>query len=579
MVSKRFVACGKCIFNLIIGFHDCSDYTTQSDELRRQIDIEVKKGRDSFQLKENLCNAYIEEKNVEKVEELVKNYDFSDFIHHNIIKMHIEMSNTELALNHFNEIRETRPNFKLTRIEAARLARAMFMDEREWSEIIRIFTENKQMPLKGQNVSEIRYFLQKVAEAGNPAEFSELFDVLVATNFVVKDSHMAGFMIKVHLVNNDLPAAVRTFEKQFDERKFTANHVPLMKALITANDMDKLGKVFKLMRTKYSEGDAVLSLVTSFIQVGNISQARALLENNMSRISDHEFRNYCVRYCNYGEYPVLEGLLSATLGLEYDRSKIYSQLLGHFCDENKIDEALELWRRQCGENEEPTIEFLHTLASHLKKNNLSVPFPEPEATPQLSPLAFPEMRKALQKGDPVAALKSWEHINENHSLYTYYASDLVRLLAKNKRYTEAFDISIQTIEAERRVTDVALCDLNQRLAADGHSQLLEQLGEAVPRTTKRSIRFGCELLRAYEKNGKWDEFFNSTLEKRSRNANISERIPMINFLTLLRKQSIPLSQCKCDFSLSFLIMNANDFHSICFLNHFQLKNLRKKRLT
>lgn len=517
--------------------------------MQRQIEIEAQRGRDPFRLKENLCSAYIREKNVKKVEELTKNYIFGDFIHLGIINMHIDMGNIELALKHFDEIRKKRPAFRLTRPDAARLARAMFLEEREWSEIIRIFTENRQPQSQNENVGEIHLFLQTVADTGNPGELDELFDVLVANNFVVKDSHTAGFMVKVHLVNKDLAGAVHTFEKQFEERKFTSNNVPLMMALITANDMEKLGTVFKLVQLKFSDGDAVLSLVTSFIQLGNIDQARVLLDHNMSRISDQAFRKYCDRYYRYAEYSLLENLLAATAGLEYDRSRIYTHLLTHLCAENKTDEALRLWRQQREQDEDPSKEFLIGLESHLRANNVNVPFKLPEGasvlSSHLSPAQLKTIKMALRNGNVDAALEVWPKIKSNHTQYIYFASDLVQLLSKNKRFAEAIDISMQTIKANRRVPDVALRDLAEKLADVGDTQLLERLGESLPCATKRSIQFGAELLKAYVRNGKWDEFFRATLEKAGRNAQINDRIPTINLLALLQKQSIPLAECKC----------------------------------
>lgn len=553
------------IFNTSLRLR--SGYSTQTDELRRQIDIEAKNGRDTVRMKENLCNAYIAAKNVEKIEELTKNYTFGDFIHHKIINMHIEMGSTEHALDHFNEIRKSRPNFKLNRNDTVRLAHAMFKEKREWSELIRVFTENKQIRLKGQNGNEIRLFLQTVAETGKPAEMDELFDVLVENNFAVKDGLTAGYLVKVHLVNNDLAAAVHTFEKQFEESKLISYLVPLMKALIVTDDLEKLQKVCKLVHSKRSKADTVLSLVTSFIQLGNIDLARVLLDHNMPHISDHSFRTFWERYNEYGYFSLLEGLLEATAGLDYDCRIIYSHLLGHLIDQNKTDAALDLWRQQLDRNEEPSKEFLQVLASHLNENGLRVPFHEPFAIApmlpsHLSPEGIQEMKTALRNADVDAALEFRTKIKPNSTQYVYLTSELLRLLCKSKidRSTDAVDIAIESFELNRRVNDESLCDLIQRIADDGHTQLLERFGDYLPRPTKRSIRFVSELLKAYERAGKWNEFFSTTLRKLHRNAYVNDRFPMMNLLAHLQKQNIPLSECKRSLHISFLILNANDIY-------------------
>lgn len=501
--------------------------------------------------------AYIKEKNVEKLEELTKTCTFSDFVYHSIINMYTEMGSTELALSQFDRVRSVRQNYKLPVNETARLAHTMFKENREWGEIIRLFMENKQQRSEGRNMSETHVFLQTVASTGKPAELAELFDVMVANNFLVKDSNAAGFMVKVHLVNKDLPSAVQTFERQFEERKFTSNHLPLMIALIVANDMEGLRKVFKCMQLKYSNGDAVLALVTSFLQIGNIEQARIVLKHCKSHITDYHFRKHCERYCKYNEHNLLEKLISATTDLEYDRSTIYSILLGRYCAQKETNKALDLWRTQRDQNEQPSNDFLQALAFYLRENGLKIPFAipgngQPLAAANVSREGVTETKTAVKVGDVDAALEHWTRVDPKSTQYPNLSSQLVQLLSKSQsdRKKEAVDVAIQSIKLNRKVSDLALRDLIQRLSKDGDTQLLERLGDMLPTSTKRSIQFGWELLKAYEKSGQWDEFFSITLKKTRMNANMNDRIPMERLLTLLQKQILPLEECQCIFSHS-----------------------------
>lgn len=501
----------------------------------------MKRGGDANRLKESLCVAYIKEKNVEKVEELTKTGTFAEAIYHDIINMHIDLGNTELALNHFERIRSIRPTFKLTRKDAGRLGHLMFKEDREWSEIIRVFIENRQQPIRSDdwNTKEIHFFLEAVANTRNPGELSELFDVLHANNFLIKDSHVAGFMIKAHLKNEDLPNAVGTFEKQFAENKFTSNYLPLMVALLVANDMEGLEKVFKCMQLKYSNGDAVLALVTAFIEIGNLELARVVLNHSASLITDNDFRQHCARCSMFGRHAMLENLISATEGLGYDRSIIYSSLLAHYCAKNQVDQALELWRRQISKNEEPSNDFMIALASCLKKNSLNVPFEVPK--PKLKQEEGAGKNAAARSEKVDAALKRWEIAYPKSVRYIYLTSNLYQSLSESK---EAAVTEIKLIQVKRRVFDDALRDLVLRLDNDGEIELLERLGNALPTPAKRSIHFGLLLLKAYEKADKWDEFFSLTLAKKRKNLNINDRIPMEDLLVRLQKQSIPLNQCR-----------------------------------
>lgn len=519
--------------------------------MQKQIEIEAKKGRDTFKLKENLCIAYIEEKNAEKVEELAKTGTFSDFVYHRIIDMYTERGSTELALAQFDQVRSIRPNFKLNRSGTARLAHAMYKENREWFEIIRLLIQNKQQRSEGRNVNDMNHFLQTVANAGNPAELTELFDVMIANNLLVNDTNAAGFMVRVHLVNKDVPSALRTFERQFEEHKFTPNYVPLMAALIGNNDMDGLQRVFKCLQAKFSKGNNVLELATSLLNIGNIEQARVVLKHSYSHITDHDFRRHCERYSKFGQYDMLQNLLAATVGLEYDRSIIYSSLLAYYCAQNQTAQVLDLWRTQRDQHEKPSRHFLLGLASYLKEKSLNVPFTVPEPEQPLVPSYMSaggilETERAIKEGDADAALEQWQEVSPNSSRYFILSSQLVQLLSTSElnRKKEAMDVAIRSINLNRRVSDDALRNLIQRLSSDGESQLIEKLGDLLPIPTKRSIQFGSELVKAYEQTGNWDDFFSTTLTKKRMNANVSDRIPMEDLLTLLQKQAIPLLACE-----------------------------------
>lgn len=503
-------------------------------------------GRDTVQLKEKLCIEYIRERNTEKIEELTKSCTLSDFVYHRIIDMYTRMGSTENAIRQFDEIRSIRRSFTLPRGETARLANAMYKENREWAEIIRLFTENKQQRPEGRNVNDINLFLHTVTNAGNPAELVELYDVMVANNLLVKDSNVAGYMVKVHLVNKDLPSALQVFERQFEEHKFTSNHVPLMSALVAVGDMEGLEKIFKCMQTKFTKGNSVLELVTGLLNIGNVELARVVLKHSRSHITDHDFRKHCERYSTYEKYDMLQHFLNVTGELEYDRSYLYSSLLAHFCAQNETNQALDLWHLQRDQNEEPSCDFLLGLAAYLKGNGLHVPFaiPKPDqplVPPNVSLEGIMETKKAIEQGDVDAALQYLNEVNPNSTRFSSLSSDLIRLLLKNKldRKTEAIDIVTRNIKLNRKIYDDVLHKLVQQLSADGDIQSLERLGDLLPIPTKCSIRFGSELVKAYQKTGNWADYFSTTLTKKRMNVNVSDRIPMEDLLTLLQNQSIP----------------------------------------
>lgn len=553
-----------------------------SDELQKMIEIEEEKGRDTVRLKKILFNSYIREKNAAKVEELATHCVVGINDHRNVINMYITLGDTEKALNYFNEIRKTIPTFRLLRYQATRLAHALFNEQREWNAILRIFTDNKaDQPPEGSTLVDIHALLRSVTKTGNVAQLDELCKILIENNFMLEDARMGGSLVRVHLKNNDLPEAVRTFERQWKEKRITSAKLPLMKALIQANDMDNLQNVFDIVLSKYSEANAVLTLAQSFIEIGNIRQANVVMKNNLLRNSNDSFRKHC-GYCNTnGDYKVLEGFLAATDGLEYDREDIYYYLLLHYSRTDRTQEALELWHKQLDGDEKPSVKFLQKLASHLNEKGVDVPFrvpltraePEPirRAFMQKTPTGAVEketprkfstrttppskqspdeigFRDALQNRDVDAALNLWQKINANEVQYAVWTSGLVKLLCQCQRNAEAVEIAMQSIAAGRNLHQQVLLTLIQQIASEGDWNLIERIGDSLPRSVMRSIRFGTRRLKAYEAHGQLSEFFSKILEKLESASdnikNIDDQIPLDGLLQLLEKQSISLNECK-----------------------------------
>lgn len=123
------------------------------------------------------------------------------------------------------------------------------------------------------------------------------------------------------------------------------------------------------------------------------------------------------------------------------------------------------------------------------------------------------------------------------------------MLITSNRNTEPVDIAIQAANSGKIVFNGPLRHLFQRLAEDGEVQLLDRLGDSLPILTRHNLKFGDENLKAYEKIGKWDEFYKIILEKCEKATddsfeNIEGHIAVISLLKLLRNKSIQLNECK-----------------------------------
>lgn len=134
-----------------------------------------------------------------------------------------------------------------------------------------------------------------------------------------------------------------------------------------------------------------------------------VLKHGSSYITYYDFRKHCERYGKYDYHDVLQKLFTATVGLGYDRRIIYFSLLAHFCAQKETSRALDLWRMQRAQNEEPSSDFLLALVSYLNEIGIKVPFamPEPEQPllrPSVSPEGLAETEKPIKEGNVDAAL-------------------------------------------------------------------------------------------------------------------------------------------------------------------------------
>lgn len=550
-----------------------------SDELGKMIEIHEEKGNNTAPLKKLQFRSYIREKNVSKVNELKSTVELTDANHNDIIEMYHQVGDCSGALNYLVEVRKDHPAFHLKGFLAMRLAQLMYAEKRDWHDILSFIVENKQPTRPTDNMNETETFLRDVSRAGNAAQLSEAHDILFQNNYLVHP--VTGLLVTVHLQNNDLAEAVRAFEQQYKAKFSTAGKISLMKALIQANDMEKLQSVFDMVLSRHSESRATLILARAFLEIGNIRQARVVLKNNLLRNENHSivFRNDCKYLHESGRIGVLEGLLEATEGLEYHRGDIYFYLLLHYCKQNQSSKALELWYKQLDEDEKPSKAFLQKLASHLNENKLEIPFHVPEADPEKLVAEAPRLTnnriapkhesvktpetprkltkrteevallKAIEQGNADVALELWKKIDSNSKRYTELTSYLIRLLSNTNRRKEAIDIAVNTLASQKDVYNTVLAAVTQQLAADGDLESLDRLDQALSPNKKHKIQFYRTSLKAYEVTGKWKDFFDRVLAQTENAtdetiADVNKRIHIGTLLRQLQNHSILFNECK-----------------------------------
>ncbi|XP_063702468.1 leucine-rich PPR motif-containing protein, mitochondrial [Culicoides brevitarsis] len=529
--------------------------------------LETKTDSDTTKFKSQLLFSLIRENKVEKLEACIEKLTSDGFVMNGglcakISEVYAINGNLEKAVETVNKIKQKEPDFTLDRLKSVRIAQ-LYLDADRSDDAIKFLEMYKHDKLDVDWESFFNYkatvwrLLDSIAEKGNAKLLKQVFDTLVAGNYCQPNNQLLGTLIKVHLVNDDLENAIKSFEEICQVYRLTPWRSELACRLIEKEDAAGLQKLTDLSTDIHGEVNSLYDLVFSFIECGRIRQARKILETPGLETRKMKINSACERYAQQGRFQPLEGLIEATKNLNHiDRMDIYYNLLLSYVKENELQKALELWTKLQEENFAPSDKFLITLAEFMKKNDITVRFVVPGAVEESKKKEIPKkqqkpsgnenlraFRSALanEKLDEALDLKS--KLGAGEQLRIIDKSHLIEAFVKADRLSEAKAMVLEMLtESTFPVRHVFRFYLN-KVAKMGDTATFEQLKPMleINPDLKKALSFENKYIHALTLTGNGTQYF-ETLEKNIVNAkspeeiqNLAKNIPLGGILAILDK--------------------------------------------
>ncbi|CAK1540689.1 unnamed protein product [Leptosia nina] len=458
----------------------------------------------TVKLQKQLLSAYMDENNVEKMEsfaeELKKtNFEITIPTLMRMYVVYLENGMIDKANKIREDIKQKNPEFELNRYKKVVMAHALIKNKK-FDEAIQYLKDNKPsddydsyFPLN----TRCWQMLNTLAEEKDAAKVKELAETLINNNYITPTNVLLGPLIKVHILKDDLEAALKEFEYCCNQYRSTPWKGELTKTLILKEDANKLQWLADLSTQIHGEINILHDLVLAFVECGRLRQARRILETPGLVSRQRRLNDACERYVEEGKSEYLEGLLEATKDLSIvDRSNIFYHLLVTYCKANETDKALGLWTVLQEEGEVPTDEFLVQLGNHLKSKNREVPFVIPQRTQKVKEESIIE--KVVAPKQPIQPSKQG-------------ISNQIEALIKGGLLAQALDFTIKSVDDGVVPKRNVLKFLLKNFAAEGNVENIQKLGKYFNDEMRKATTFDDKLTLAIFNRGSGEQHVNNLL--------------------------------------------------------------------
>ena len=553
--------------------------TMDVESLERLIAKLEEKGDNTKGLKRQLLVTCIRNKDIVKTEEIItrleaEGYKLTSGVYAQLIDLYSAFDKLDEAVLTYKKILEKEPEFILDDTKTIKLAQ-LYANAERFDDAVKFLESNKKDTVpdeRGFNYNTTCWrLLNSVAEKGKTKEVQMLFDALLVHNYIIPNNILLGPLIKVHIVNDEIKAAVDKFEEICQKYKSTPWKNEIACRLIQTEDAPNLQRITDLSTEIHGEVNSLYDLVFSFVECGRVRQARKILETPGLRTRPQRISSACERYLQEGMIQPLEGLMEATKDLSHiDRAEIYSTLLKTYIKEVSPEKALGLWTKMQEEDITPSDVFLANLSQFLKSQKLDVPFvvPEKVQTPKKTQSnvekkektasttttttprkvekqmkikklevkaaavgttvmvseTIANLKAALKEENIDAIMKANANLLPADKLSLTEQSLVIEALIKNDRLQEGTKLVLEMLEQQKThpIPRIFRFYLN-KLAAAGDSVTLEKIGTLISSETKKVLSFDNRCCHANIAAGKSEEYLKK-LESAIDNATTEEQI-------------------------------------------------------
>ncbi|OQV14419.1 Leucine-rich PPR motif-containing protein, mitochondrial [Hypsibius exemplaris] len=480
------------------------------DELEAHLQELKSKNMNTRGVLRHLLMQHARQRNVERAEaikaELDKGrFEYSGAMYAQLLEMYSAVGDVEKALAVQKDAETVDPNFIIDPYKMINLAGLMVTKGRldEAVAMLESYAKKTNRPFAFESVERnIFRALNAAAESGKPEAVQRLWDAISLLGQIEPTSLICGPLVRVHVIKNDLPGAMKAFNDAFEKYKVTPLKSELIRRLIETEDTTSLQTVIDASIQLYGETNSLYDLAFAFIECGRTKQAQKIFETPGMRARQDRLDWFAERVTSAEQ---LEALLTATRDVfDVDRDALYHHLIRLYGKLGDPARALAVWTNMQEENLPASPSTLRSLAAILEEHKQEVPFAVPE---EVARQPARERRENPQEGallnfiredNPDAALEEKRKIDATEQRLSVHAySYLIESLLQKDRVKEAINITREMFEKQEHPYPPVTSFLFSKLSRSGDVETVEELFRQFPEKARGYIMMDKFLFSAY----------------------------------------------------------------------------------
>ncbi|CAG4977600.1 unnamed protein product [Parnassius apollo] len=302
-----------------------------------------------------------------------------------------ELDSAELALADLNK---SSPNFTLDEFKVIDFATLMVYRKRI-EQAFNLINEQskKRRVIGGRNISMNCWrLLDAVAAHATPEETLRMFELLTTLRYCKPTNTILGPLIRAHLKNDDIQAALQEFVRLANKYNRTPlKHELLCKILYVMGDggsentfvinekgntsLNKMVQtVLNVDKKVHGPGDVQITLMTALADVGYKKTLRRLLLDPTVKFHPDALLRSCERFTDEKKVGALEAIAESVKDLRFfNVEEIYNMILDVYQRDDNCEKALSLWYKMQEADVTPSQKFVRNLCSLCTSNNKEIP--------------------------------------------------------------------------------------------------------------------------------------------------------------------------------------------------------------
>jgi len=312
-------------------------------------------------------------------------------------------------------------------------------------------------------------------------------------------------LVAVHLVNNNVPAAIDTFERLVKQHRCLPGKFELLTRLVQDENVEDLQKVVDLSISVLGEELSLYDLTMIFLLEGRRAQAKKMLDTPGLMYNDKAVENMMNKFVEDKRLDCLEDLIKLSRNIfGCDRDLMYTKWVEAVSGNAKT--VNEIWIEIQEEGHAPSVKLKTEIAKALRNGNLPIPFVTTDLDLDVARVAPKGAAgKAAKKQEPkrVPEKSKKEAVNKEPSAVdkAIASGDMEALLALLK--------ADQCPMAELRIGLKYLVDNN---SVDSAMSLIKEKGY-MPRKLEKAITSVMEALLKTDRTDDLDAFLAGMTEE------------------------------------------------------------------